>query len=106
MENLRERFTALRPHLDEKSIRLIAAAETLGKGHETKGEVSKATGVSYREIRRGLKELQDAPESRGGNIRKKGGGRKKIDISDPTILETLKTLVEASTRGYPCSPLL
>jgi transposase len=106
MEKLKDKFAALKPHLDEKSIRLIAAAETLGKGHGIKGEVSKATGVSYREIRRGLKELQETPESRGGGIRKKGGGRKKIDISDPAILEDLKALVEASTRGDPCSPLL
>jgi len=106
MENLREKFAVLMPHLDEKSRRLIAAAETMGKGHGIKGEVSKTTGVSYREIRRGLKELQETPESKANGIRKKGGGRKKKDISDPAILEDLKTLVEASTRGDPCSPLL
>jgi len=106
MENLRERFAALKPHLDEKSIRLIAAAETLGKGHGIKGEVSRATGVSFREIRRGLKELQEIPESKGNGIRKKGGGRKKIDINNPAILEDLKALVESSTRGDPGSPLL
>jgi transposase len=106
MENLREKFAALKPYLDEKTRRLLAAAETLGKGHGIKGEVSKVTGVSYREIRRGLKELQETPESKVGGIRKKGGGRKKIDISDPAIQEDLKELVEASTRGDPCSPLL
>ena len=89
MENLREKFTALKPHLDEKSIRLLAAAETLGKGHGIKSEVSRATGVSFREIRRGLQELQEIPENQGGGIRKKGGGRKKIDISNPAILEDL-----------------
>jgi hypothetical protein len=62
--------------------------------------------VSFREIRRGLKELQEIPESKGNGIRKKGGGRKKIDINNPAILEDLKALVESSTRGDPGSPLL
>jgi hypothetical protein len=106
MENLKEKFTVLMPHLDEKSRRLIAAAETMGKGHGVRGEVSRATGVSYREIRRGLEELHETPENRASGIRKKGGGRKKIDISNPTILEDLKALISASTRGDPCSPLL
>jgi hypothetical protein len=106
MESLKDKFAVLMPHLDEKSRRLIAAAETIGKGHGIKGEISSITGVSYREIRRGLKELQESPGSKISGIRKKGGGRKKKDISDPAILEDLKALVEASTRGDPCSPLL
>jgi len=106
MENLKEKFTVLMPHLDEKSRRLIAAAEIIGKGHGIKGEVSRASGVSYREIRRGLKELQETPKNKASGIRKKGGGRKKIDINDPTILEDLKMLIGTSTRGDPCSPLL
>jgi hypothetical protein len=108
MDKLREKFALLAPHLNEKTRRLVAAAETFNEPYGRKGEVSKATGVSYREIQRGLKELTEKPASYGSTvaIRKKGGGRKKTEDTDPTILDDLKRLVDSSTRGDPCSPLL
>lgn len=108
MNNIKGKFALLAPHLNEKTRRLVAAAEVYNEPYGKKGEVSKATGVSYREIRRGLKELTEkpGPDENAGAIRKKGGGRKKIEETDPAILDDLKRLVDASTRGDPCSPLL
>ena len=108
MEKLQQKFELLKPHLNEKLRRLFAASETLYGGHGIKGEVSKATGVSYREIQRGLKELHEPPDiaTTKGGIRKEGGGRKKIMEADPGIIQDLKTLVEFTTRGDPMSPLL
>jgi len=107
MEKLQEKFEMLKPHLNEKQRRLYAASEAIYGEHGIKGDVSRATGVSYREIRRGLKELQEPPSvgvARGG-IRKEGGGRKKITETDQKIIEDLRALVESTTRGDPMSPL-
>ena len=104
----RERYELLKPHLNEKLRRLFAASEVLYGSRGIKGEVSSATGVSYREIRRGLKELRETPNAQitKGGIRKEGGGRKRITETDPGIVEDLRTLVESTTRGDPMSPLL
>jgi hypothetical protein len=91
-------FTALKPHLNEKTRRLLAAAMTLNQGTGIKGEVSKAAGVSYREIRRGLVELKesvsgDSPKTR---IRLEGGGRKKQTDIDSSLMVKLEYLVEST----------
>jgi transposase len=108
MDNIKEMFKALEPHLTEKTRRLVVAAATIGKPHGSKGEVAKATGVSYREIRRGLAELEEKPGAQKAQerIRKEGGGRKQITENDITLLDDLKQLVESTTRGDPMSPLL
>jgi transposase len=102
-------FELLRPHLNERTRRLVAAAMVVGREYGTQGKISKATGVSHREIRRGLEEL--AKDSlplteRPERIRKAGGGRKKTDKNDPTVVEALKEIVESTTRGDPESRLL
>jgi len=109
MNNLAERYKMLSPHLTEKTRRLYAASECIGGGRGIKGEVSRATGVSYREIRRGLAELQgktlDVKEM-SGRIRKTGGGRKQAKESNPGLIKDIQALVEPSTLGDPCAPLL
>ena len=107
--NLAERYKALSPYLTEKTRRLFAASECLCGSRGIKSEVSCATGVSYREIRRGLAELScetsetmEPPD----RIRKVGGGRKRLKDNSPSLMEDLQTLVEPSTLGDPCAPLL
>jgi hypothetical protein len=108
MNYIEEIFPVLRAHLSEKARRLVAAAMVKGGPHGIKGEVSKATGVSYREIRRGMEELSLPPEKAAGSgdLRKKGGGRKGITVSDPSVMSDLREILESSTRGDPESPLL
>ena len=108
MGNLTERYQALAPYLTEKTRRLYAASECLGGSRGIKGEVSRATGVSYREIKRGLAELHEPFETAEapGRIRKTGGGRKSLKESNPAITKDLQALVESSTLGDPCAPLL
>ena len=75
VENIRRRFEALSPHLDEKSLRLFVASETLPLGHGGVTLVSKATGVARSTICRGLVELGEEPEP-SGRVRRHGGGLK------------------------------
>ena len=109
MNNLREKYIALAPYLTEKTRRLYAASECLIGTRGIKSEVSRATGVSYREIRRGLSELKSGEfkeEAVPDKIRKPGGGRKHVKNKKPELIQELKTLVEPSTLGGPCAPLL
>jgi transposase len=102
-------FEALRPHLNERIRRLVAASLVVDGKYGIRSAVSKATGVSQREIRRGLVELSENPlvsKGRSVRIRKEGGGRKKADENTPEIVDAVIELVEATTRGDPESRLL
>ena len=102
---VRERFAALEPVLDEKSRRLLAAAESKAWGPGGISAVSKATGVSRQVIRQGLRELEEPATRPEGRIRRAGGGRRKVEQKDPTLLKDLEKLVEPTTRGDPESTL-
>jgi hypothetical protein len=92
------------PHLSERQRRLAAAADARALGYGGVSAVSAATGLSRATIHRGLLELdqQALPPERS---RRPGGGRKRIEEQDPTILKKLRDLVDPSTRGDPMSPL-
>jgi transposase len=110
-EAIERRFKALKPVLDERMRRLVAAAESLSLGYGGASIISRATGVSRRAIAAGVVELgrpatERAPErltERG--IRRRGGGRKRTTETDPTLKQDLERLVDPVTRGDPESPL-
>jgi len=102
---VRERFAALDPVLDEKSRRLLVAAESKAWGPGGISAVSKTTGVSRQVIRQGLRELEQSATHPTGRIRRPGGGRKKARQKDPTLVRDLEKLVEPTTRGDPESCL-
>ena len=54
---IRERYTQLSPHLDERGRRIFAAAEARAAGYGGIAAVSRATGLAASTIGRGLKEL-------------------------------------------------
>ena len=66
----------------------------------------RATGITDKTIRRGIRELQVGKGAEVGRIRQLGGGRKRLTVQDPTISQDLERLVEPVTRGDPESPLL
>ena len=101
LAGVRERFTALEPVLDEKSRRLLVAAESKAWGSGGISAVSKTTGVSRQVIRQGLRELEQSATPPTGRIRRPGGGRKSAKQKDPTLLTDLEKLVEPATRGDP-----
>lgn len=104
-ETIQRRFELLTGVLDERTRRLVAAAEALALGWGGTTVVARATGVSRRAIGQGIRELQ-APEPRSaGRVRRPGGGRKRTLAQDPTLLTDLEGLVEPVTRGDPEAPL-
>ena len=100
-----ERYGALRDQLDERGRRLHAAAEVRALGYGGLAAVARATGLSRGTIGRGLKDLDHAPLPRG-RVRRDGGGRHPLSITDPTLLEDLRQLIEPVTLGDPMRPLL
>jgi len=102
---IKQRFEALRRVLDERSRRLLVAAESLAIGRGGVSLVSRATGVSRQVIRQGVGELKQKPVRLEGRIRRPGGGRKRIVDQQPTLAEDLERLVEPVTRGDPESSL-
>ncbi len=102
---IRERFTAIAPHLDERSRRLLAATEARAAGYGGIAAVSQATGVAPSTIARGLQDLAAQTPLAPGRVRRSGGGRKPLAEDDPTLLADLLTLVEPDARADPMSPL-
>src|SRR5712692_11278373 len=102
---LKRRFELLAPSLDERTRRLVAAAEAVAIGWGGVSRVSQATGVSRRAISQGIAELQEPRVPGIGRVRRPGGGRKRTVAQDPTLLADLERLVEPLSRGDPESPL-
>jgi len=101
-----KRYQILAPLLDEKSLRLLIAAESKVLGHGGIGIVSKSTGISRTTIAAGLKELNDPGSIDTSRIRKAGGGRKKAVEKLPAIETELENLMEPVARGELDSPLM
>ena len=101
LAEVRQRFTVLEAVLDEKSRRLLVAAESKAWGAGGISAISKTTGVSRQAIRQGLRELEQSPTHPAGRIRRPGGGRKSAKQKDPTLMADLEKLVEPVTRGDP-----
>jgi hypothetical protein len=102
---IRERFTQLSLHLDERERRLLAAVEARACGYGGVAAVSRATGIAASTIGRGLKELAGEASAALGRVRRAGGGRRPRVVTDPDLLANLMALVEPGERGDPMSPL-
>jgi hypothetical protein len=105
LSGIARRFKAVGGILDERSRRLVAAAESAALGRGGVSAVSRATGISRQVIRQGMAELSEAAVHPPGRVRRAGGGRKKTVAQDPSLLRDLELLVEPVTRGDPESPL-
>ncbi len=104
VESLRAKFEAVLPHLDERQQRLVMAGEARSLGHGGIAAVASATGASRSRISQGVAELE-AGEAPLRRVRRRGGGRKPVTETDPTLLAALLALVEPTRRGDPESPL-
>jgi hypothetical protein len=101
---LREKLSQIWPHLNERSRRMVAAAEAVQLGHGGISLVSRASGLSRVTITKGISELGDetVPVTR---VRREGAGRPSLISVDPALPEILEAMVEPLTRGDPESPL-
>jgi transposase len=99
------RYEALKTLLDERSRRLLAAAESQAVGKGGISVVAKATGISRPVIRQGIADLKDPTALASGRVRKEGGGRKRVIDKDASLKTDLQSLLESTTRGDPQAAL-
>ena len=103
---IREKDAALAAHLTERGRRIWAATEARGYGRGGIAVVCRATGMTDKTLRRGVRELRVGRGTQAGRIRQVGGGRKRLTEQDRTLGQDLERLGEPVTRGDPESPLL
>jgi hypothetical protein len=101
---LRQKLSQIWPHLNERSRRLVAAAEAVQLGRGGVSLVSRASGLSRVTVTKGIRELGDetVPTTR---VRREGAGRPSLVSVNPNLPGVLEALVEPLTRGDPESPL-
>jgi transposase len=101
-----EKFRSLAGELNERQRRLWAASEARAAGRGGVAATARATGLAIETIRKGIAELNSGEQLDPGRVRRPGGGRKPLTDDDPKLIDDLKALVEADTRGDPEAPLL
>lgn len=95
--------------LNEAQARVFVAQKALEEGRGGVSRLARLTGMSRPTILKGVAELEGGRLPAGaarGHIRGAGGGRKRVDETDPHITRVLRRLIEASTAGDPMSYLL
>ena len=104
--DIRMKFEALSPAMNERMRRLWAGSEAEAYGDGGLATVARATGMSRTTIRTGRDELREGlavePDV---HTRRPGAGRPRIEDTYPGLLEELESLVDPVTRGDPESPL-
>ena len=108
---LGEVYRLVSPELDERTKRLFVGACAIVLGPGADSAVARAMDVNRRTVATGrteLTELADQPpvQTKGhARVRRAGGGRKPLVVSDPSLREELERLIEPTTRGDPESRL-
>ena|SRR5436190_2304553 len=102
---MRAKYRNLSAQLDERSLRLCAAADAKMLGYGGVSFVAKAAGLSRTTLYSGASEPRDQEQSERIRIRRAGGGRKSKTERDETLLRDLDRLLDPVTRGDPMSPL-
>ena len=104
-ELIAQKFRMLVGQLDERGMRLWAAAEANAHGRGGTVAVERATGIARSTIRRGRGELERGERLEPGRVRRRGAGRKRLTETDPALLEDLERLIDDESRGDPERPL-
>ena len=102
---IREKYQLLASELNERTLRLFAAAEAKSFGWGGISLVARAIEVSHDRISRGIQDLESEKKLYPDRIRRQGGGRKKQLELDPTLKKDIERLISPYTRGDPESPL-
>ena len=102
---LKQKYSVLLRHLDERQRRVVAAADARFLGYGGISSLARASGLSRSTLHQGIKDLEGAAAAVPDRVRKPGAGRKRIAELSPAILKDLESLVDPVTRGDPMSPL-
>src|SRR5262245_46532454 len=99
-QQIRRKYRALAPVMNERLRRLWAGAEAEAYGEGGITAVERATGLSRTTIRAGRDELRGGVEQTEiTHVRRAGGGRPRLEQKDPGLAAALESLVEPVARG-------
>jgi len=104
-QEIRAKYRALLPAMDERHRRMWAGAEARALGRGGIAVVARAIGLARNTIVRGLAELAQKKTLDPSRVRRSGAGRKRTTVLVPGLTTALEDLVEPVTRGDPESPL-
>jgi hypothetical protein len=104
---LAAKFAVMRKVADERAWRVYLGTEALALGRGGIKTVALAAGVSETTVAAGIAEIEsggvdDLPP---GRCRRRGGGRKKAEDTQPRLREGLTGLLEEATRGDPMAEI-
>ena len=94
--------------LNEYQARLFVADKALDQGRGGMSRLSELTGLSRTTITKAVAELNSRKKlsvAERGQIREAGGGRKKVEDSDPGLQVELGKILEETSAGDPMSAL-
>ena len=95
----KEQYAFLRPKLNESQWRIYLGTEAVKRGFGGQSIVARESGADRKTIRKGMAQLtQPFSPTR---VRKIGGGRKKLQDTDLTLIQDLEALLEP--KGDPLS---
>jgi len=104
-QEIRGKYRALLPAMDERHRRMWAGTEARALGRGGIAVVARAIGLARNTIARGLAELAQKKTLDPARVRRSGAGRKRMTLLVPGLTTALEELVEPVTRGDPESPL-
>ena len=102
---IRKKFRHLIPSLNERTRRLVFAAEAKSLGRGGVSRIARALDLSRTTLVKGIRELGQPVTLDPSRVRRPGGGRKALVEKDPRLIPDLEGLLESGTRGDPKSPL-
>jgi hypothetical protein len=105
LDDIQSRWQLASPFLDERGRRLFTANEALALGRGGVTATALAASIAWSTINRGIDELQSPRNDIDRRVRHPGASRKSAVVHQPGLPVALETLIEAATRGDPCSPL-
>ena len=92
--------------LDEVRARWYVAQKAIELGHGGIQKVQELTGFSRPTITKGMRELRDPKGLRiSERLRRAGGGRKRLEVLDPTLTRDLDRIMDENTRGRSDEPV-
>ena len=91
--------------LQESQRRWLAASKSIELGYGGTSKVSRATGLSRTTVTQGVKEIKGEKPLISDQIRKSGGGRRRIIEDNPKIIEALDKILDESSAGDPMTLL-
>ena len=94
--------------LNERQARLFVGEKALSLGRGGISHLAGLTGMSKPTIAKGIAELTKPGRLSAverDRIRKRGGGRSRVELADPAMARELQGIVEETTAGDPMSLL-